>query len=387
MARLSFSDLLASVSLAEWKQAIIGVANSVGLKTTNWSEGGFTRTLLALFANLYTTGGDVVRIVAASGFLDTAEDAWLTFLARNVFGVERVEATYAAAPASLELTNGGGGLFVYDAGDIVVAHEDTGATYRNTTGGTLNPGVGQKLLLDLAAEEPGTNSNASIGKIRVMVTTSLGVTCNNVVALAGLDGETDALLRQRCRDSVAALAIGGIKNAYEYYAKSAKRADGTPVGVTRVLVATPLGDGTVDVYIAGVNGALSSTDVAYVQADFDKYVTPYGFSATAISAVNLSVSAPASIWIPSSLGLDTASAQKAVHDALRDYVQSLPIGGVIISPATGKVYWRALLSVVASAIPGTLKAQLVTEADINVATNRVPVWVGVLAHTTVHQVA
>jgi uncharacterized phage protein gp47/JayE len=387
MALLSFSDLLESVSLAQWKQAIISVANSVGLKTTNWAEGGYTRTLVALFSQLYKTGGDVVRVIAASGFLDTAEEAWLTFLARNVFGVERVEATYAAAPVALELTNGGGGLFVYEAGDIVVAHEDTGATYRNTSGGTLNPGIGQTLLLDLAAEEPGTESNASIGKIRVMVTTSLGVTCNNVVALAGLDEESDALLRQRCRDAVAALSIGGIENAYEYYAKSAKRDDGSPVGVTRVLVAPPLGDGTVDVYIASASGAIPPADVAYVQADFDEFVTPYGFDATAISAVNLSVSAPATIWIPVSLGLDTATAQQKVHDALRDYVQSLPIGGVIISPATGKVYWRALLSVVASAIPGTLKAQLVTEADINVATNRVPVWAGILAHTTVNQVS
>jgi len=384
---LSFSDLLATVSLTEWKTRIIGVANAVGLKTENWAEGGYTRTLVALFSQLYKTAGDVVRVIAASGFLDTAEGLWLTFLAKNLFGVDRVEATFAAAPSALTLTNGGGGLYVYEAGDIVVAHEDTGKTYRNTSAGTLNPGAGQTLTLDLAAEEAGTNSNAGVGKITLMVTSFLGVTCANPVALAGLDEETDPLLRDRCRDSIAALGVGGIKKAYEFYAKSAKRTDGTAVGVTRVLVATPPGDGTVNVYIAGASGELSAPDVAFVQADFDEHVTPYGFDGTAVSATNLAVDAPCSIWIPSSLGLSTAAARQIVFDALEAHVQSIPIGGVVISPTGGRVYWRKLLEVISAAIPGTLKAQLTAETDITVTASEVPIWAGDLTDTTVNQVS
>jgi uncharacterized phage protein gp47/JayE len=382
----SFADLLTTKTLTQWKASILNVASLVGLDTENWAEGGFTRTLVALFAQLYTTAGDVVRIIAAGGFLDTAEDVWLTLLAKNVFNVDRIVATYASAPEAITLTNAGAGVFTFEPGDLVVAHFSTGKTYRNTSGGSL--GAGGTLKLDLVAEEAGSDSNAGVATITVLVTTYLGVTCTNAVALFGLDEEKDPALRQRCRDSLALLALGGIKRAYEFIAKSAKRDDGTAIGITRVRVATPPGDGTVDVFIAGPSGAVPSGDVEEVQEAFDLTVTPYGFDATAVTAATLSVVAPCTIWIPSSLGLSDTKAKQAVYDALEAYVDTLPIGGVLIPPAGfGKVYWRALLAVAAGSIPGSLQTELGSEADIDVAENEAPVWGGALADTTVVQVA
>jgi uncharacterized phage protein gp47/JayE len=383
---ISFSDLLTPKTLEDWKRSILNVATLVGLKTQNWAEGGYTRTLLALFAQLYTTAGDVVRLIAASGFLDTAEGEWLTLLAKNLFNVERIEATFAKAANGLTLTNGGGGLYVFEAGDIIVAHNVTGKTYRNTSGGTLSPGIGQTLTLDLEAEEAGSDSNAGIGTVTVLVTTFLGVTCTNGVALAGLAEEADDALRQRCRDSLALLSLGGIKRAYEFIAKSAVREDETAVGVTRVKVMPAPGDGTVEIFIASASGSVAVDDVAVVQADFDELVTPYGLDATAVSATNLSVTAPCEIWIPATLGLAEADAQQAVFDALEAYVQTLPIGGIVITPATGKVYWRALLGIIENSIPGMLKAELTSETDTAVADGFVPVWAGDLTDTVVNQV-
>ncbi len=381
---VSLSDLLSTKTLADWKRSIVNVATLVGLKTTNWGEGGFTRTLLALFAQLYTTAGDVIRIIAAGGFLDTAEGDWLTLLAKSVFNVERIEATYAKATAGLTLTNGGGGLYIFDPRDIVVARLDGTKTYRNTTGGVLSPGG--TLTLDIEAEEAGTGSNAAIDTITVLVTTFLGVTCTNSVALAGLDEESDPSLRLRCRDSYAVSASGGIKRAYEFIARSVVRPDGTAIGVTRVQVVPPPGDGTLDIYIATPSGEVAIDDVALVQADFDTKVTPYGFDATAITATNVSIAVPCEIWLPSSLAVTEAEARAAVLAALESYVETLPIGGVVIAPAGGKVYWRALLGIVESAIPGTLKAELDAETDTTIAAGEVPVWAGVLSDTTVHQV-
>jgi len=382
----TFSDLISTKTLEEWKRSIVNVAILVGLKTQNWAEGGYTRTLLALFAQLYKTAGDVVRLIAASGFLDTAEGAWLTLLARSVFNVTRIEATFANAAEGITLTNGGGGLYTFEPGDLIVAHSSTGKTYRNTSGGTLSPGIGQTLKLDLEAEEAGTASNAGVGTITVLVSTFLGVTCSNSVALVGLDEEKDEALRQRCRDSLALLALGGIKRAYEFVARSATRLDGSAVGVTRVRVMPAPGDGTVDIFIASASGAVAGPDVTIVQAEFDEKVTPYGFDATAISASNVALTAPCTIWIPSSLGLTTAEARQAVFDALEAYVQTLPIGGVIISPASGKVYWRAVLGIIEGSIPGMLKAVLDNEIDASIADGEVPVWAGDLADTTVEQV-
>jgi uncharacterized phage protein gp47/JayE len=384
-AQLSLSTLLGTATLDAWKATIISVAARVGLKTENWAEGGYTRTLVALFAELYTTAGDVVRLIAASGFLDYAEGDWLTLLARNMFGVERIQATYAAAAGGITLTNTGGGLYVFDPGDLVVAKTSPQATYRNTSGGTLSPGGGP-LTLDLMAEEPGSNSNAGPNTIVELVTTALGVTVTNHVALAGLDEETDEALRDRCRDSLAALSVGGIKKAYEFFAKSALLPDGTPVGATRVRVMPAAGDGTLTVYVAGPSGEMTGPLVAAVQMTFDTKVTPYGLDATAVSATNLSVAAPATIWIPASLGISTADARLIVWKALNQFVQTLPIGGTIITPETGKVYWRALLAVIANAIPGTLHAQLTAEADIDVTDGQVPIWDGASPDITVMQV-
>lgn len=383
---IAFSDLISKKTLADWKQSITNTSSLVGFKVTNWLEGGFSRTMLALFATLYTAGTDIVQLIAASAFLDTAEGAWLKLLAKQVFNVDAIEATYASAVDGLTLTNGSLGLFIFDAGDIVAKNHDTNKTYRNTSGGTLTPGVGHTLKVDLIAEEAGSGSTTSIGTIRELVTTFLGVTCTNEVALFGLDEESPELLRQRCRDSVAAANIGGIKKAYEFYARSAKRSDGSPIGVTRVRAMPPPGDGTLTIYVAGASGAIAGGDVAIVQALFDERVTPYGFSATVLSAANFSVTVPCTIWLPSSLGLTEAEARQAVFDALEAYVQKLPIGGTIISPATGKIYWRALLGVIEKSIDGMLKAQLTSETDTSVSAGQVPIWTGLLANTTVIQV-
>lgn len=383
----TLAELLTPVPLADWKARIIAVANAVGLETENWSELGYTRTLVALFAQLYTTGGDVVRIMAAGGLLDFAEGRWLTLLAKNVFQpVERIEATYASAVEGIRLTNTGGGLYTFEPRDLVFAHQDTHKTYRNTTGGTLSAGAGSTLFLDLEAEESGSDSSANANKITQLITTELEITVTNPIALVGLDEESDPDLRDRCRASVAALSIGGVKKAYEFYAKSAKSTSGTSLGVTRVRVMPAIGDGNVDVYIAGAGGAITGPNVALVQADFDTKVNPYGFSSTAISATNKSITAPCTIWLPSSLGLSQSAARQKVWDALSAYITTAPIGGVIISPATGKIYWRKLLEVVSGAIPGTLKAQLTSESDISIAVSEVPIWGGDLTDTTVNQV-
>jgi uncharacterized phage protein gp47/JayE len=385
MSSISLSDLLSTKTLEKWKQSIVATATAQSLSPDNWAEGAFMRSMLALFAYFYAIAGDAVKLIAAGGFLDFAEGKWLTLLAKQVFNVDRIEATFAAAPSAMMLTNAGGGIFVYDAGDIVFSNPATKQTYRNTSGGTLS--AGGTLTLDLIAEEAGNSGSSGVGTITELVTTSLGVTCTNIVALVGVDEEKDPALRVRCRESLGALSIGGPKKAYEFFAKSAKRTDGTAIGVTRVRPMTPPGDGTIDIIVAGAAGAVSDPDVAIIQALFDSLATPYGFNATAVSASNLSVSAPCTIWIPASLAMSEADARQAVFNALELYINTAPIGGVVIAPATGKIYWRALLGVVAGAIPGTLKAQLTSEVDIDVLDTEVPVWTGLLAETTVNQVS
>jgi hypothetical protein len=382
--QLSLSQLLQAVPLESWKQRIEDIAKGVGLKTENWAAGGFTRILIALFAPLHTTNGDAVRIIAASHFLDLAEGAWLTALAKQVYNVDRIEATYAAAPQAITLTNTGNKYFEFDPLDIVFKKPSNDRSYRNSSGGVLPPGG--TLVVDVIADQPGSDSNAAVGTITELTTTLLGVTCTNTVALIGVDEQKDPELRQLCRDSVAARSIGGVKRAYFYYAKTTRRTNGTPVGVTRVRIPPAVGDGTGAVYVASASGALTSPDVDFVQASFDENVTHYGFDATAISAANKSITAPCTIWIPSSLGLTEEQAQLKVYDALSAYITGVDIGGVVIAPTAGRIYWRKLIEIITAAVPGALKAQLTSETDIAIAGNEVPVWAGELDDTIVNLV-
>lgn len=381
---ITFASLRTSPTLAQVKATIISTANVLGLSPQNWAEGGFSRTLVALVAQLHKASGDVVTIIAESGFLETAAGDWLTLLAYSVFRVTRIEATYAEAAGAVTLTNSGGGLYVFEAGDVIVAHSGTNKTYRNTSGGTLSPL--STVTLDMRAEEAGSASNAAIGDATVLVTGYLGVTATNTVALVGLDAESDASLRERCRDSLSLLALGGIKRAYSYVARSAVDGAGVSRGITRVTVMPATGDGTVDVYIAGVSGDAPGGVVTAIQGEFDEKVTPYGFDATAISATPLSVSAPMTVWVPAALGLAEIDVQTAVNEALEAYVNAIPIGGVVISPAAGKVYWRALLATAAGAVPGALKIVLGAETDTTVADAEAPVWGGSTGDVTVVQV-
>ncbi len=53
----SFADLLTTKTLADWKKTIVDTATAVGLRTENWIDGGYTRTLVALFGQLHTIDG------------------------------------------------------------------------------------------------------------------------------------------------------------------------------------------------------------------------------------------------------------------------------------------------------------------------------------------
>jgi uncharacterized phage protein gp47/JayE len=385
--RLSLAELLSSVPLADWKDRLVKTATAVGLSTENWAEGGLTRTFVALFAELYKSAGDVIPNIAASHFLDLAEGPWLTLLARQVFGVERIEATYAAAPLGLTLTNTSQKLYLYDPKDLICKRPGIDRTFRNSSGGALTPGG--TLKLDVIADEPGSGSQAPVGTITELVTTFLGVTCTNTVALVGLDEQGDPELRELCRDSRGSLGNGGTKRTYAFYAKTARRANGGPIGVSRVKIPPAIGDGTGTVYLASAGGVIPAEDVAVIQKIFDgdeetPGVTHYGFTATAASATVVNIAAPCTVWIPQSLGIGEETAQEKVNTALIAYVASIPIGGVIIAPAGGAVFWRKLLEVISGAIPGTLKAELASEADTALTISQVPVFNGVPSDTTVN---
>lgn len=365
---LAFSDLLKVPSVDSIKTTLLNNCKALGLKVENWSEGGITRTIIAVQAFMLSLLAEVVPNIAKLAALDEATGDLLTLKAWDMYRVERIEAITAKAANAIVLTNTGGGLYTFDPGDIVFAHAVTNKTYRNTSGGTLLPGAGKTLALDIEAEEAGTASNALPGTITAMVTTFLGITCSNTLALVGVDAESDAALRQRCRDKIQTIGGGTTEGAIRYWLTSARRDDGTGenYGITRVQMMPADGYGHAVTYIATASGSVPGADVTALQDYINRIAFPYTGAFDLQSATPKNINAACTVWIAAG-GLTAAEVRATVAEALDAYVQGLPIGGSSLTDGgPGFVFWRAIVGVIERAVP-SIQAHLDTEADIPMA--------------------
>lgn len=369
----TLSQLFAKTTTEAVEKQMYDYMAAAGLTTTAWQAFSPTRVLVHVFAIVLAATINLVVDVIRGGFISTAEGDWLALTSKEVYNVDKIEATFATGTNCLVLNNSGGGVYHFDPDQLVVKNTITGKTYRNTNVvdvGALQTGV----LVSLRADEIGTDSNATPGQITTMVTTALGVTCTNTGAVVGQSAEADQALRDRDLAKLASLSPNGAKGAYEYVAKT-PTLNGN-VSVNRAKIPAPPGDGTLQVIVANPLGPVSSGDVALVQAGIDKYATPSTVTATVVSAVAAVQSYTVLVWLPLKSGLTTADVTSMVRTALVNYINSLPIGGLNIPPGN-LIPWRALVGVVenASLNNGTTRpiaqAKLASEVDVVLASNAV----------------
>lgn len=386
---------LASLLVQETKAAIyqkgLDVATALGLPVTSWAPGDPTRSLYHFVSEILSTLEGVVVGYVASGFLDFAvaranadqgDRQWLVLLAQQVYGYDATDATYATA--TITLTNGGGGLYVIESGDLTFRSPTTGMTYHNTSAGTLASGIGQTLTLDIVADDAGSESSAGIGTITEMVTTLLDVTCSNPTAAVGLDDEAPATIAAGCRAKLGSLSPNGPRSAYEYVATRPAL-----TGTTNVTRARSVGDsdtGNVTIYIAGPSGAVSGADVTAVQAAIEEWATPLCITPTVSSAAGKTIAPTYELWLYDTVGKTEDQAHALVVAALQTMMTARPISGDVIPPATsGYVYHSLIESTIASPFPGEVFRVAVTvpAADTAIAANEVPV-LGTVTPTAIH---
>ena len=391
------ADLTTPLTVAEAKQAIYDAIAAQGVSTTNWKPGATARTIVAGLAIVLAAFSTLQALIAKSGFLSLAEKDWLTLVARHVYGVERDLGTFAAG--EITLTNAGGGVYSGDAGDLVF-YSSAGSlkSYRSTAAYSL--GAMGTTTVAIEAIEIGASSTVGAGEIDTMVTTLTGVTCSNAAALVGMDAETDAALRVQCEAKLGSLSPNGPRDAYTYLAKSAKKADGvTPIGVTRVLTVAD-GVGGVDVYVATASGSVTgtvgdlATDLGRVDEAIQTQCAPLGITARVQSASPLAIDITYELWLLDTSGLTDPLVEAAVLAALLTYVTTQPIGGVVISPAAGKVYVSALETVIGAAVRAATTTDVyvvkvavtLPAADVAVAVTQCPMLGAVLV-SGIHQVS
>ena len=309
----AFSSLITVQSLSTILARGLAIATGLGLPVTTWRPGDPTRSLYHFLADVLATREGYTTEFIKAAVLSTATGDWLTVVASEVYGVTRVEATYASS--TLVLTNGGGGYYTIEPGDITVKSAVSGKTYHNTTGGTLAPST--TLSLTVEADEAGTDSSAAEDEIDTLVTTLLGVTVTSSTAAVATDEQENESLREQCRATLGALSPNGPPDAYEYVARNPDLT-GTTL-VTKAATVENSSTGLVVVFVAGPSGGVGATPIAAVQAAIETWATPLCITPTVVSASAVMVAITATITggdLPATFDDDAEDALLALIGAL-----------------------------------------------------------------------
>lgn len=344
---LSIDELTTPLTEDQVFERFLATLETLNIPARSWRKAGAARTILRVVARTFSGFTEVMAAFIKSGFLETAEKSWLTLLARYVYDVERIEATFAAG--SLRITNGGGGLYTFGAYEVVALWEAASKAYHNTEAFTLAPG--ETKLVAFSAVEKGSASSAPPGAITALETALPKVTVTNETSIVGTDEEQDAALRERCAARLDALSPDGPRGAYVYAVLSAKRLDGSAVDVNRVAVSPQSDTGQVTIYVASPSGAPTSTDLPIIAESADK-VRPDTDKVTVLGAGQVPITRTFVVWARSSPGLSAEAVRTPVEAALVRYVSTYPIGGIPKPPALGGYLWAdALKSIAQSAHP------------------------------------
>lgn len=291
MSTIAVSALFVAETAANILALGLDIARLVGLPVTSWRSGDPTRSLYKYLATTLATLEGAYAEYIKSGFLSSAQDEWLTVLAWEVYGVERTEATYAAAANGITLTNSGGGFYPVEPGDLTFRASSTGKTYHNTTGGTLSAGA--VVTFDFEADEAGSDSSVATNEIDELVTTLLGVTVTSSVAAVANDEQGDDALKEQCRSTLGALSPNGPPDAYEFVVRNPDLTGVTEI--TRAATDHDATTGDVTVWVASPTGAVSGASITAAQDAVETWATPLCITPTVQSVTTVEVHVTATI--------------------------------------------------------------------------------------------
>lgn len=337
---LSVEQLIEQVSKEVALTTLISILDALGFPATSWQSGSIQRTLLEMHAELYEEISLVVTDIAKAGFNPTSTGGWLTLLADSHYDNQRGEGVKTRGRCRVTDAQTTGPHTI-DEGEIVVA-DAAGHRYR-CTGVNVDPAFALPTVLNAGgfvdlifeAELVGSAYNIANGEITIVVEGPPGITVNNPDpgsgswrTQEGADPETDAALQRRDQTKWATLTKAPPADAYEFWARAADQS------VTRVYIddENPRGPGTLDVYIAGADGALTGPDttpdtVAYIVRQYiEDGRRAINDDVLVVSAVDSEVTITGTVYCLPSADLDDIEAK--VGAAITEYFKSVPIGGV-----------------------------------------------------------
>lgn len=367
---ISLTDLVTPLTADQVNETMLTTIEGLGVPARSWVKGRamsvITRAAATLIATLTVLVSDAVKAT----FLDYASGTWLALLAYYVYGVTRIDATFATGVVRFD--NSAGGSFTKAVGEVRVYNPTTKKTYTNTAAFTIAP-LQTIVLVPFQAIEAGSSSSSAPGAVNAIETTMLGVTATNQLAIVGSDAELDPTLRQACRDKLATLSPNGPRAAYSYFSKRALRSDGTVVDINRCTVSRDSSTGIVDVYVASPSGAPASADVTACADNCNANCVPDSVTLNMHAATNVTLAIAPQIWARKELGGTSAEIALAAANALVSLQRDYPIGG-IKKIGTGYLFADYVASAIVASHPAIFDVDGVT-ADLPLSAGQVAVIV------------
>lgn len=323
----------------------LAIGAALSLPVTAWQPIGVAREIIYINSQLVHNYSVVQADIARGGFLSYSTGAWLTLCAWETFDTERNEAS--SATGVIKLVNASGVPFNVTPGSVRVLNESAQKTYTSTSSGTV-PAFGDLSTIEFVADEPGSASNLTSADVLSLVVTVPGVTPEFFENLIGSNEESDPALVIRSREANAKASPNGPGDAYQYFAKTTRRPDGSLVGVTRTNKIE--GNGTVTMYLADADGALSAQDRGYVFDNVNASVVPTGFTLLIPepSCDELAIDLEMALTPNPESSATQSEVEARISAAVALYLRSIDIGGNKAQTFQG-VYWDTLITIIRSA--------------------------------------
>lgn len=372
---ISLSDLITPVDADAYVARLESVLSTLGADPTKYRRGGVLRVLMRAQGMTFAGMNEIMVAAIRGGFLDLAEGAWLTLLARYVFQVER--RPLVPASGNVVLTNTGGATFLagdYPIGSVRFTSKRTGKKYYNAA--PLALAAFATVTLAVVAVESGAASNAPAGYIDASETSLIGVTVTNPEAVVGLDEESDDELRDACRAKLASLNDLGPRGAYLWAVRQATRVDGSPTAINRVSVPEGSWDATVRVILASASGAPISADLTAATTSIEARTRPSGIQVTVEAAAAVSYARTATIWVQRTNGLDLSALGTQASQAIAAGMSAYPIGGFRKPNASLGALYGDWVKGACRVHPAVFDVDLSDDSDLPLAANAVPAWAG-----------
>ena len=265
--------------------------------------------------------------IRRQSFVETAQGTYLDGHAA-VRGIRRKNGTKAVGEVVFSAAEPEHDVITVPRGTVVCTSEDGHRFVTDDV--TYIQSAGSTAAVTVTAAEIGSDYNAAIGTVGVIVTPVMGVgSVTNVTAFyGGSDNESDDELRERIINSYREISNG--TNA-AYYRSIAMATDGV---YSAAVVGGSRGAGTVDVYVCGQGTPLDENTLTLLQEKYNEArelnVDVQVKSPTAVN-VNLYIA------LKAESGYNSTALANTVKERVSEYITSLGIGRDVLLSNIGDI--------------------------------------------------